>query len=444
MDKERRLLWLGLALQSLVACLCLGYWHPDEHFQILEWAGFLEGRVTASALSWEYGQHMRSWLLPMMAHTFLRPYHALGFENPFVIESILRLAASALALWTSLRCLKSFAADLSPERLSAARWLILFGCALPFLHARLSSEALATAFFLWALSEREKPFRAGVLMGLTFGLRFQSLLLAGGFLAAVPRSRKAAPWLLRLIAGFALSLAFEAVLDRVGYGTWAFPAWNYVRINIFEGQAAAFGTQPFWHYGRWMLEVLPPFGWLLLAASLLWVWHRPRHALTWALVPFVLVHCVLGHKELRFLTPLFWIAPIWVAATMPPWARWPRVLTYPLLGLNFVYLIGLGFVPARSEISFYRWAWRERPAHLGILGDIPDPFLQAGLPLNFYRPTELVTARIAEPKGLLLSASLEAPAPDCQARFTSAPALMPRWLIERTRLRVMNVWDCGT
>ena len=36
---------------------------------------------------------------------------------------------------------------------------------------------------------------------------------------------------------------------------------------------------------------------------------RWRNVLVWIMVPFVLVHSVIGHKELRFLYPLIYLLP---------------------------------------------------------------------------------------------------------------------------------------
>lgn len=434
-------LLLGLHLGA--SLFSLGYWHADEHFQILEWMSYLEGHTPRAALAWEFSTHIRGWLAPDLLYSLTRPLRWVGIENPLALESALRMAAAAFALWVSWRLIKSFREELGEERTRMAGALLLGGAALPFLHARLSSEALSTAFFLWALSERRRPMAAGLLAGLAFGFRYQSALLLGAFLPVAWRERKPTRYLTLGIFGYAISLSFEALLDRVGYGIWSFPAWEYFRLNVVEGQAASFGTAPWWQYAALFAGALPPLGLALVVAFCVYVYRFWREPLAWALVPFVVAHSALAHKELRFLTPLLWTSPLWLAQVLPPWRSWAKPLLYGALGLNFLYFVVLSFQPARSEIGFYRWVWRTRPARLEILGQErgSDPFVHANLPLNFYRPPELESVRVDKASGGFI-VTAEAPATTCQIAYDSTPPLLPASLLTRLKLRTIRVWKC--
>ncbi len=48
---------------------------------------------------------------------------------------------------------------------------------------------------------------------------------------------------------------------------------------------------------------------MLLAATVWFFVRRPRHVVTWMLLPFLFVHFLLGHKELRFFFPALFFAP---------------------------------------------------------------------------------------------------------------------------------------
>jgi hypothetical protein len=64
--EERRFLatWMaiGLLLILVAAVRSEGFHHPDEHFQVLEFAGAKLGLTPWSALAWEYRDQMRPWL----------------------------------------------------------------------------------------------------------------------------------------------------------------------------------------------------------------------------------------------------------------------------------------------------------------------------------------------------------------------------------------------
>jgi phosphatidylinositol glycan class B len=436
----RRILVAGLLLHVAAAFFSLGYWHPDEHFQILEWMHRLEGRTDASLLSWEYTARLRSWLAPQLFFLLSRPLRCFGVESPFAIETVFRLLVSAFGLAATRACLRSFEKEIGERGMRFAVSVALLAGAAPFLHARISSEALSSAVFLWALAYRDRPAASGALAGLAFGFRFQSALLFAAFLAPSADKRGARHWL-RFTGGLGVSLLGSAALDRVGYGEWSFPAWNYFRVNLLEGVAASFGEKPFWQYFADLATALPPLGLALLAAFIAFALRRPKHPLTWALVPFVLVHCAISHKELRFLTPLFWCAPLFAATFAEKWERLPRAAKIPILGLNAVYLLALGFQPARSEIPFLRWAWAEQPARLQILGDTRDPFEHAGLPLTFYRRPELETVKVAAADvGLVVSDRRDPPRPECRRVFRST--VLTEEIAARVKLRQTYVWDC--
>lgn len=71
-----------------------------------------------------------------------------------------------------------------------------------------------------------------------------------------------------------------------------------------------FRHEPWWYYlTAPVLEGGIFFGLLALLATLRFFWKRPRHVVTWMLVPFLLVHFFLAHKEIRFFFPALFFVP---------------------------------------------------------------------------------------------------------------------------------------
>ena len=82
--------------------------------------------------------------------------------------------------------------------------------------------------------------------------------------------------------------------------------YGYFVANLLEGVAKSFGTSPFYAYFYLLLQ--NPFAPLALyceAVAIVAVVRNPRHPLAWAVAAFVLAHAAIGHKEDRFLFPLF-------------------------------------------------------------------------------------------------------------------------------------------
>jgi len=113
----------------------------------------------------------------------------------------------------------------------------------------------------------------------------------------------------------------SGIPDRpLGYGAWCFPPWNYFDTDLLQGYAArASGASPFYAY----FYLLPgniffPIVVFLLAAMIVACLRNPRHYVTWATAPFFVVHCLLAHKEERFLFPLAILATSYPVLAFSP------------------------------------------------------------------------------------------------------------------------------
>lgn len=342
-----RHLLASLVITCVTAWFSVGYFHIDEYFQVLELARFKLGQVDAWALPWEQSSQMRPWLQPWLYTMLGRALGAAG-RDPFTLAFACRLA-TGFTCWgalvafvgTSLR----WFASLEEQRLHV-RVCALLGF-LPYLFVRTSSETLSmaafTAAFAVALAGAEPPFRtaaaesgrlarwlvpltprraavAGALLGLSFELRFQSAIVAVGFVAWLRVvGRAPVRGLVALAAGGAASLGLGAIVDHWGYGAWAFPAWTYVQANLLEGAAALFGSDPPFSY-VWLLpsNVFAPVVVALLVLGAVACVRAPNHPVVWSAVPFFVVHNVLSHKEERFLFPLAILAAASVGLALAP------------------------------------------------------------------------------------------------------------------------------
>jgi len=86
-----------------------------------------------------------------------------------------------------------------------------------------------------------------------------------------------------------------------------------LQANILQGKAAGFGTAPWWWYFyRVLLLTGPPIGIPGLGLAAMGLWRNRNHVMTWALIPFLLAHLAISHKELRFMFPM--LLPVLVMA----------------------------------------------------------------------------------------------------------------------------------
>ncbi len=379
---DRFLLLTGMALCVIAAWFSIGYHHPDEHFQIWEFANYKLGHIPASDLPWEFPAQIRPGLQPFLAYSTVLATQAIGIKDPFIPIFLTRLWIGLLAMWVYWRwCLW-----LEPEfkNQEAARWLrlgVLFFWFMPYLSVRFSSEnASAICFFgglLLLLQQAEnqkirvhwKWIAAGFLLGISFFFRYQ-IAFAGIGLTAWLLVQKRLVWsawaMLSAGALVAAGLGFWA--DFWLYDAWVCAPYNYYVTNFLHSEAK-FGTEPWWWYFESsFMALLPPLSVALLLFFGLGIWQKPKHVLTWCILPFVLAHLVVEHKEMRFLFPI--LIPFFFL-TVAGWTFFQEkygvknwmVKTAKLgLWVNMALLLFWIFTPAKgmAAYSWFLWNWHQK------------------------------------------------------------------------------------
>ncbi len=379
-----QLWWAHAALVAATAIVSVSPYHPDEHFQIVEYAGYKLGLVPREWLTWEYAEHMRPWLFPGAVYLVLRGLRALHFGDLFTQLTVVRLLCAALG-FASLDALVRRSREWLPaEVLPAQEAALRMVGFLPWLFARPCSETVAASLFVFALtcflaparpsvaSPRRRPRRAastlfasGMLAGAAFEVRYQMAILAvslvGWALVVEKRPRRE---LVSFALGFAALLAFGTLVDAWGYGSFVAAPVRYFQVNLLQGAASRFSTAPPWFYFVASLgNVFAPSVLLALLAMVVLAVRFPRHVLTWLLVPFFAAHSLLlAHKEDRFVWPIAMLAAAAIVPAFYPggaqapgawlfdsiWAvRRTRVFRV-LVGLNLATALFVALVPVNG------------------------------------------------------------------------------------------------
>lgn len=330
---------LGRSLAILAAVTIVTAWFsnsfyfPDEHYQVLEFMGHRLGITPAHDLPWEFSDRIRPWFQPAIYFLIAKVLLAAGVRDMFDIVFVLRLLTGLFSLGALAAFARAVLPTIEGEDVKRAfvRYLPLFGF-LPYLFVRTASETFSAAFFALGLAVAlgGKSVRrlalAGLLCGLAFESRYQTGLMALGLFAwLVIVARVRAMGLAAFLGGGWVALLIGAVADHWGYGQWVFPPLGYVEVNLVQGVAAhQFGREPVFAY----LYLLPAQIFfaitLVLMVAMVAMWLRnPRHAVTWASLPFVLAHVAIAHKEARFLFPLAILATAFpVLGFSPRLPRW--------------------------------------------------------------------------------------------------------------------------
>lgn len=315
----RRLLAVSLALGAalrLWAAADDGIYWPDEIYQSFEPAHRLVYGYGMQA--WEFLDGARNWSLAFLVAVLLKLGWVFGLDAPaqyiVVVKGFFALAGAGTALGV-YRLGRTLGADELPAAAAAAA----FSLAAPVIYfaPRAMSENALALCAVWGLAlvlDDKAPRRQALVgaaclaLGVLFRLQGAVYCAAAlgwlGWKRQWPRAREVA---LVLVGGALLFGLTDAIAWRdvpgARFGGWFHSAFKYWEANITRNVAAGWGTSPWPYYFQFTFRSMPALAVLLAAGALFGV----RRALAgW--IPaalFLAIHLYVGHKELRFIVPLW-------------------------------------------------------------------------------------------------------------------------------------------
>lgn len=297
-----------------------GYLQEDEHYQIIEFANYKLGTVPAHKLAWEFAAKIRSGLQPLISYLIISGLKLIGINDGYDITFIHRAITGLFSVYLIhkfISAYKKYIVSALKEVYLITSFLLWF---LPYINIRFSSENLSGLMLICALTFLEKSnlcrrnaatiFTGGVL-GLAALFRYQSFIcIAGIFFWLLFVKKVKLGKVMLLLVGIVSILLLGIFIDFWLYGTWTLTAVNYFYMNIVKGVASNFGTEPFYQYLIYILEAPGLLGILILISFILLTIYYPKNLIVWVCYPFLLVHTIIPHKELRFLFPLVNLCPL--------------------------------------------------------------------------------------------------------------------------------------
>jgi phosphatidylinositol glycan class B len=337
---------LGLILliffHAVASYFSFGFHHPDEHFQILEFANYWIGLVPdASKLPWEFAAQIRPWFQPMLHGSVMRAALLLDVYNPFTLAFLFRLMYSALNIWGMWLLWLEFKKRFHLNPLWFL-WISLIWF-FPYIHVRTSSENLAGIFLTFAFVaflRNQKLFWIGLLFGFSFLARYQVALGIFGFgIYLLYRDRKITKDQFGLLLGFLIPVGLGVLLDRIGYGNWVFTPYRYFKVNLVDGVAATFNPYPWYQYFIWIFQLNPLVSLPLFIGTIFYAKRVRFDALSAFVWSFFILHLFITNKEYRFLFPILNLVPFLAVIGFQEFSN--LVLTKRNLAVySFINLIG--------------------------------------------------------------------------------------------------------
>lgn len=411
------ILVLAALIFILTAYFSVGYFHADEHYQVIEFAGLKAGWNTPGELAWEYHTQIRSALLPTLAYWIFSLNSLFHITDPYTSLFVLRLFSGILCLFALVFFYRKSSIflfkDLETGSFLPLTYLVLLLLTwyIPFLSVRFSSETWSAICMLFALGfyfdstkHNYTSLLIGALFGLAFLFRFQlafGLIGIGVYHLLYGKEKLRTTG--QILLGFSIILLMGVFIDRWFYSKWVFTSWNYFWLffesHVLTNTESSFGVSSRYYFLEALYQLPTHFmGLIWMICFVVALIFRPKNPVMWFIVPFVLVHSLISHKEERFLFPIVFLFPFFVlsAFILVYQSQKLRKIFRPLVytvtaGLFFTNAVGLFYMTTksaglgRSEITQYiHTHYGSKNIHL-INTPFANPYNPWGsLPENYY------------------------------------------------------------
>jgi phosphatidylinositol glycan class B len=302
----------------------------------------------------------------------------LHLGDPYLAHTILRVLTAFLNfLFFNYLLLRLFSQDKKPS-LVILLLIANFSWSLPYIRTLFTSENFGGLTFFSAVllyqyfSTRKmtwvKSLLVGGILGLAFFFRFQmAFAMIGLGLWLLFADKASFRTLLGITLGFLILSGLNFLLDSHYYGQWVFTPYKYWEINITLGRAMQ--NKSFLIYIGMLSSALtaPPLSILYLYHLGKGLYKKLADPYCLSAIFFLLAHCLIPHKEERFVFPLYGILPLILGYGLRDYfnglsprfwkTQWSLALKFVVavsLAINFLLLVLLLFIPVAQHIEFSR------------------------------------------------------------------------------------------
>lgn len=331
----------------------IGYFHPDEHYQIIEFAGYKLGWSNSEELAWEFNSMLRPTLQVWLCLGVFKIFNILGVTDPYFLSFFLRLLTAIYALAAIHIFYHQVKKFLHTNLYFIFYIFCFFIWFIPFISIRFSSETWSGLSFLIGISfllksnrDRRDNIITGVMLALSFLFRYQAgIMIFGVILWTVIVRREKWINLLEIFIAFIIIIQCGVALDAAFYGKYVYTLWNYFNVNILDNVSATFGTSPWTDILLYMsVYTLIPIGLLISLSVLIVLVRNPLNPFLWCVIPFIIIHAIIPHKEVRFLFPIVWFAPIFILLAYEEILKYFKINTISLQTKRLIGILGIPIV----------------------------------------------------------------------------------------------------
>lgn len=305
-------------------------------------------------MPWEYFEQMRPWIQVYFLEGIRKVLILFGVDNAYSWTLTFRMAMACIAFTGQILIAKAIFNNNYLYR----NWFHLLSSlffSLAYYSIRPSSESLSfytliIGWCLYLIKVSPLPNKKNIsfsllsifLICLSIQIRYQMAFIVGPlFVWLLFKTHKKLAITLYFFAIGLLQTILCILLDSYSYNNYyTFSAWNYFDANITRKISAEFGVHSIYEYFNSLLQ--ETYGIFLILFLVLLIKKQPLHWLVFFTLPYLFIHHLIGHKELRFLIPIILLFIAYTLVVVQSYAPVLKKipLKFPKLGL-LIIVIGL-------------------------------------------------------------------------------------------------------
>jgi len=397
------ILLVAILVRVIAVIFSRGYGMLDDHFLVIE-----------AGQSWVDGNDYNNWLpssgnTEPKGHSFFYPgIHSglfwlmkqAGLTDPQGKMYIVRLLHALLSLITVVIGYRITHSISEKKTARMAALLLAVYWFMPFLSVRNMVEVVSIPLLMlgtWLIlknsGSEQRPWHfllAGLILGLAFDIRFQTILFSGGLGLVILIRRQWIP-LLTLAAGYIIAVFLvQGVIDIFIWGYPFAELSEYINHNIIH--STDYIVSPWYTYLLLIAGILIPPVSIYLLAGFFISWKKNILIFLPAFI-FLVFHSIFPNKQERFILP---VIPFIIMAGLAGWNKftglssfWQKRKGVLKASWIFFWIINLALLPVISttyskkalcESMYYLY---QRDAETVILADASHRYGVPMLP-RFY------------------------------------------------------------
>jgi hypothetical protein len=384
------ILWLAIVFRLISVIFSKGFGMHDDHFLVIEASqSWVDGTDYNNWLPGSYGNTTpsgHSFFYVGFHYIFLSFLKFMGFDNPQAKMFIIRFLHAAFSLLTVYYGYK-IAEKLSNKKTASTIGLLLaIYWFMPFVSVRNLVEIVCIPFLLIGtyllidIKNRKKIllfyFISGVLFGLAFSIRYQTIMYCGGVGLAILIQKK---WKEAFVFGVGIIASIFLIQGGIDTFVWGYPfaeLGEYISYNLIN--AHNYNTLPWYSLILFMFGILIPPISVLLFFGFFKSWKKHLIIFLPTLI-FIAFHSYFPNKQERFIFP---IIPFVIILGMIGWNEFyeksrfwqKRKILYKSFWI-FFWVINLIFLPVISTM-YSKKARVESMTYLSKYENIPSLLME--------------------------------------------------------------------